>query len=187
MFDPNALLLDRNGQPTNVPVFVVSTTQPSLQPGQCWLNPNDQSTWVPCPTAAVNAALRNQDGEPLGPDGKPVATAAEAAPLYVQAATKPASMLPGQCWLDPANPQPCAQAGATNIWWDVFPIPAPYAWPKGVTTTSLIPGYFHLRSNFDDYPGHYVIHCHILAHEDRGMMAEVNLAVPAGAANTHHH
>jgi len=27
-----------------------------------------------------------------------------------------------------------------------------------------------MRSRFVDYTGQYVMHCHILAHEDRGMM-----------------
>ena len=30
-----------------------------------------------------------------------------------------------------------------------------------------------MRSRFVDFAGHYVIHCHILAHEDRGMMTIV--------------
>ena len=32
------------------------------------------------------------------------------------------------------------------------------------------PGYFTMRSRFVDFTGQYVQHCHILAHEDRGMM-----------------
>jgi hypothetical protein len=30
-----------------------------------------------------------------------------------------------------------------------------------------------IRQQFDDYTGGYVIHCHILGHEDRGMMWNV--------------
>jgi hypothetical protein len=33
-----------------------------------------------------------------------------------------------------------------------------------------------MRSRFVDYPGLWVIHCHILAHEDRGMMTIVQVA-----------
>lgn len=89
----------------------------------------------------------------------------------------------GQCWLDPNAPaswQPCTPPDSKNaIWWDVFPI------PNGVTTTNAsgatitIPGYFKMRSRFVDFTGQYVIHCHILAHEDRGMM-NVVAVVPAG-------
>jgi hypothetical protein len=33
-----------------------------------------------------------------------------------------------------------------------------------------------MRSNFVDCAGYYVLHCHILAHEDRGMMTVVEVA-----------
>lgn len=96
---------------------------------------------------------------------------------------------PGQCRLDPfaKNPndwKPCdTPAEQKNlIWWDVFPIPSGQA----VTTTKKdakgnpivvnVPGYFKMRSRFVDYTGYYVIHCHILAHEDRGMMTVVEVA-----------
>jgi len=58
-----------------------------------------------------------------------------------------------------------------RIWWDVYPIPAGKK-PAGGTT---IPGYFKMRSRFVDYAGYYVLHCHILAHEDRGMMTVVEV------------
>jgi FtsP/CotA-like multicopper oxidase with cupredoxin domain len=38
-----------------------------------------------------------------------------------------------------------------------------------------VPGYFKMRSRFADYSGQYVMHCHILAHEDRGMMSVVEV------------
>ena len=36
--------------------------------------------------------------------------------------------------------------------------------------TETIPGYFKMRTRFVDFTGSYVLHCHILIHEDRGMM-----------------
>ena len=39
----------------------------------------------------------------------------------------------------------------------------------------VVPGYFKMRSRFVDFPGLYVLHCHILAHEDRGMMTIVEV------------
>jgi len=42
-----------------------------------------------------------------------------------------------------------------------------------------IPGYFKMRSRFVDFPGTFVQHCHILAHEDVGMMQFVEVC-PAG-------
>ena len=64
----------------------------------------------------------------------------------------------------------------------VFPIPGARVDP---TTKIVVPGYFVLRSRFVDYRGAYVMHCHILAHEDRGMMMTVEVAT--NQAEPHHH
>ena len=135
VFDPRTALLGKNGVPVRdakgqvVPLYVVSPTQPTLQPGQCWLNPSDDTTWKPCAAAST--------------------------PL-----TK------------------------TNIWWDVFPIPGGITYsPPNQGTPVIIPGYFKFRTRFVDYQGSYVFHCHILAHEDRGMMFQVNIG--PGAKGTH--
>ena len=107
--------------------------------------------------------------------------------------------LPGQCYLNPfADPdtwKPCGPVppNKDNIWWDVFPIPSgrqvktfkidPVT-RKGAPVTVNVPGYFKMRSRFVDYSGFYVIHCHILAHEDRGMMTIVEVA-PARTPYSH--
>ena len=52
------------------------------------------------------------------------------------------------------------------VWFDAFAIPA----AKGT-----VPGYFKMRTRFVDFTGLYVQHCHILAHEDRGMMQLVQV------------
>jgi FtsP/CotA-like multicopper oxidase with cupredoxin domain len=75
-------------------------------------------------------------------------------------------------WKDCHNP---IDLSKPQVWWDVFPIPS-----GNTYGTDNVPGFFRMRSRFVDFPGQYVIHCHILAHEDRGMMAIVQL-VPAGA------
>ena len=134
VFDPNAPLLDSKHFPIGKDkLYVVSTTKPELKEGQCWLNPNDNTTWKEC-----NAS--------------------------------PPSKYPAE---------------NTNIWWDVFPI------PSGISADAdsgkvIIPGYFKMRSRFVDYRGSYVIHCHILAHEDRGMMVEVDLDVKPTVPMAHH-
>jgi len=59
---------------------------------------------------------------------------------------------------------------APYVWFDAFAIPA--AKSNGQTVTS---GYFKMRTRFVDFTGLYVQHCHILAHEDRGMMQVVQV------------
>jgi FtsP/CotA-like multicopper oxidase with cupredoxin domain len=94
-----------------------------------------------------------------------------------------------------------------RIWWDVFPIPSgllatnaagasidkngsvlPVDANGNVISPDLqviVPGYFKMRSRFVDYSGYYVIHCHILAHEDRGMMTVVEVT-PLNPPFVHH-
>ncbi len=83
----------------------------------------------------------------------------------------------GQCVLDPNNRdtwKPCVRnLRSYPIWYDVFPIPTGLKIPG---QDVVVPGYFKMRSRFVDYPGLFVMHCHILAHEDRGMMAVVEVA-----------
>jgi FtsP/CotA-like multicopper oxidase with cupredoxin domain len=64
---------------------------------------------------------------------------------------------------------------ANPIWQDVINIPA------GVINSdnTLVPGVVHIRHRFVDFTGTYVLHCHILAHEDRGMMELVRVVSPA--------
>ncbi|MFL6247291.1 MAG: multicopper oxidase domain-containing protein [Thermoanaerobaculia bacterium] len=123
-------------------------------------------------------------------------------PKYVTALpTPPAKLLPGQCYLDPfaKNPDdwgPCEPPPPPPehpIWWDVFPIPSGLAATDAAGNPIndangnpiIIPGYFRMRSRFVDYAGFYVIHCHILAHEDRGMMTVVEVA-PIRSPYSHH-
>ena len=93
-------------------------------------------------------------------------------------------------WVPCRAPQPVVTQNApvppvNNIWWDVFPIPASFqatlttgsgSTQKTVNVGVPIVGYFQMATNIVDYTGSYVLHCHILAHEDRGMMFEVNVS-----------
>ncbi len=109
---------------------------------------------------------------------------------YIVSTDDNAPVVTGQCRLNPDKPEtwkPCA-AGATpahRIWWDVFPIPSGVAVTDSKGANITIPGYFKMRSRFVDYPGYFVIHCHILAHEDRGMMTVVEIA-PLRSPYSHH-
>jgi FtsP/CotA-like multicopper oxidase with cupredoxin domain len=104
-------------------------------------------------------------------------------------------LLPGQCYVNPFDKstwKPCDdKPGTQRIWWDTFPIPSARAatgFKDQQGNTVIVAGYFKMRSRFVDFPGVFVMHCHILAHEDRGMMTVVAVAVPPEAlANVHHH
>jgi FtsP/CotA-like multicopper oxidase with cupredoxin domain len=52
-------------------------------------------------------------------------------------------------------------------------LPAPWVWWDDVAIP--VGGYIKMRSRFVDFTGAYVLHCHILGHEDRGMMEMVQV------------
>jgi FtsP/CotA-like multicopper oxidase with cupredoxin domain len=111
-------------------------------------------------------------------------------PMYVVSTNSSAPLQPGQCLVNPDNPatwKPCRPTvpATHRVWWDVFPIPSGVSAKKSDGTQITIKGYFKLRSRFVDYPGWYVIHCHILAHEDRGMMTVVEVT-PLVSPYSHH-
>ena len=46
-----------------------------------------------------------------------------------------------------------------------------------------------VRTRYERYIGDFVLHCHILDHEDQGMMQNIRIALPDGAGgvtNGHH-
>jgi FtsP/CotA-like multicopper oxidase with cupredoxin domain len=107
------------------------------------------------------------------------------------------------CYVDPLNPQtwkPCKPFAGPYVWWDTFPIPPaaaipipasvctgapgncpapirPYTTCTATQCTVTIPGRFKMRTRFVDYTGAFVVHCHILMHEDRGMMQLVEVVL----------
>jgi len=65
---------------------------------------------------------------------------------------------------------------------------APFRWQDTIAIPAASGGkngYVIIRHRFDDFPGTYVFHCHILAHEDRGMMQLVRV-VDKRTAQRHH-
>jgi FtsP/CotA-like multicopper oxidase with cupredoxin domain len=70
------------------------------------------------------------------------------------------------------------------IWWDNVAIPPPAIPPDGDGKT-VVNGYIKMLSHFTDFTGAFVLHCHILDHEDRGMMQMVQ--VVTRTTNLHHH
>jgi FtsP/CotA-like multicopper oxidase with cupredoxin domain len=70
------------------------------------------------------------------------------------------------------------------IWLDVIPLPLPVV-KNGTIQDSA---YIRIRQRYDNYTGAFVMHCHILGHEERGMMQRVEVVSGshAGAASTGH-
>jgi FtsP/CotA-like multicopper oxidase with cupredoxin domain len=89
------------------------------------------------------------------------------------------------------------QPTSPYIWWDVIAIPAALSVPdprdpRDSTKNITVPGHVRIQTQFLDFTGTYVIHCHILAHEDRGMMQLVTCrpkgdTSPVSKAAIHHH
>ena len=62
---------------------------------------------------------------------------------------------------DPADPVNVTNFFSQQVWMDTVGIP-PGGWVR-------------LRQRFPDFPGLFVCHCHILTHEDQGMMQLINV------------
>ncbi len=65
-------------------------------------------------------------------------------------------------------------------------------WVKNLMQPSAAEGKYTLvvRTRYQRYIGDYVLHCHILDHEDQGMMQIIRVALPDGAGGVtqmHHH
>jgi FtsP/CotA-like multicopper oxidase with cupredoxin domain len=162
VFSPNAPLVYTNGQPVLVPDKASNTPVPV-------------PLYVIAPAMPVypeyQCVLRPDDDRTWVPCAKPPPKCGDAAPS-------------GPPWVACTAPPPVqSNLPKTNIWWDVFPIPAAVAAKDG----TVIPGYFTMVTKFADYQGAFVMHCHILAHEDRGMMMSVQVGTSNPAELFAHH
>jgi FtsP/CotA-like multicopper oxidase with cupredoxin domain len=76
-------------------------------------------------------------------------------------------------------------AGLKGVWKDTI-------WVKNSgdprRPETLLPGRYTVvvRTRYERYIGDYVLHCHILDHEDQGMMQAVRVVLPDGAGGTVH-
>lgn len=94
---------------------------------------------------------------------------------------------------DVSTPDAVDDAGGTvdpqyralkGVWKDTL-------WVKNLVPPGQPPGQYTIvmRTRYQRYIGDYVLHCHILDHEDQGMMQIVRVALPdgAGGASKGHH
>ena len=61
------------------------------------------------------------------------------------------------------------------VWQDVIAIPSAATDKDGNMIYPIYPGKITIRQTYPDFTGTYVLHCHILAHEYRGMMELVRV------------
>ena len=91
---------------------------------------------------------------------------------------------------DPNSKIPLYQPKKNYIWQDVIAIPPARVDGSGKVVLdangkAVDPGRVTIRHRFVDFTGSYVLHCHMLAHEDRGMMQLVRVISPDTAVQHH--
>jgi FtsP/CotA-like multicopper oxidase with cupredoxin domain len=64
-----------------------------------------------------------------------------------------------------------AAANGNPYWMDTFPLPL---------SNGSAEGYIVIRQKYEDFAGSFVMHCHILGHEERGMMQLIRIVGPGG-------
>jgi len=145
-----------------VEVFDPNSAEAKKEGGECYADPSKPETWKP--------ETRNRS-----------CTALPAPFVWWDALAIPSAR---QDTLECAKDEsaegkyvcPSAEGGACSLGGD------PPNQKQQCTVT--IPGYFKMRSRFADFPGLFVQHCHILAHEDRGMMQFVEICPEGGPCPT---
>jgi FtsP/CotA-like multicopper oxidase with cupredoxin domain len=78
-----------------------------------------------------------------------------------------------------ADPQ---YPGLKGVWKDTIWVKSlipPQAAPAGMYTVVM-------RTRYERYIGDFVLHCHILDHEDLGMMENIRIAIPDGQGGISH-
>jgi FtsP/CotA-like multicopper oxidase with cupredoxin domain len=160
-----------------------------------WLLTNNSSPQHPFhihinPHQLVEQGFMMQSTPPNGPYDTPVAVQKYPSPVWEDTI---ALANQGNCWNIPAGPiwnsayaqQKCPGVCSntnTNLLW------------KGNWVTTVqgemsvcnccapdnSPGYTRIRQQPMEFTGEFVLHCHILGHEDRGMMQNVQVICPSG-------
>ncbi|MBS1787172.1 MAG: multicopper oxidase domain-containing protein [Acidobacteria bacterium] len=94
---------------------------------------------------------------------------------------------------DPTTMDGPMQLPGPWVWWDTFAIPpASNTYPNGKPRLDgngkqvYVNGYFKMLTRFADFTGKFVNHCHILGHEDRGMMQLIEVVPNAQPYLKHH-
>jgi FtsP/CotA-like multicopper oxidase with cupredoxin domain len=81
-----------------------------------------------------------------------------------------------------SSTSPCPPANLTKYGATCAP-PSGNPVSTTVNCTEAINGWFRMRTRFDDFTGMYVLHCHILIHEDQGMMQLIEVTAGPPTSN----
>lgn len=141
-------------------IFEPNSEAATTKGDPCYVNPDDPSTFRPCPSQQPQAPYVWWDtfGIPTGSQWN-----------ITSKCTNPNDPADVKLEYCPAKLKPYTKCSAA----------------PGASCTETIPGWFKMRTRFVDYTGQYVIHCHILIHEDRGMMQLIEV-VTDKTLYTHH-
>jgi L-ascorbate oxidase len=86
---------------------------------------------------------------------------------------------------DPSGADP-QYAGLQGVWKDTLWIKSLISSPTGLTNPPTGIYKIVIRTRYERYIGQFVLHCHILDHEDQGMMRNVSIGIPNGQGGTTH-
>jgi len=160
-------------------VFAPNSQAASTPGNKCYADPLDPKTWEACadipppwvwwdtfaiPTTRTDTLVCTQGSSGLAcpntAQGSPCSATQVCTVTYPNSLTRTLA-----CNQQPDNSYVCPNPPGTTAG----------ACGSQQACTVNIPGFFKMRSRFADFPGQYVLHCHILIHEDRGMMQLVSV------------
>ncbi|HEY6971750.1 MAG TPA: multicopper oxidase domain-containing protein [Candidatus Angelobacter sp.] len=165
-------------------VFQPNAPQATDPNNKCFADPNNQKTWGACSAIAPPWVWWDTFSIPTGRVDTAVCSGSPAAcPFTNGSACAPNTQVctVGYSTGSKTRTLACNQNAQTQKWSCPVPSGAKVVndcSAQTACTSSTIPGHFKMRSRFVDFTGEYVLHCHILAHEDRGMMELVAVEEP---------
>jgi hypothetical protein len=72
----------------------------------------------------------------------------------------------------------CECPSLQGVWKDTLWIKSQISSPTGLTNPPTGIYKVVIRTRYERYIGQFVLHCHILDHEDQGMMPNVSIGIP---------
>jgi L-ascorbate oxidase len=76
--------------------------------------------------------------------------------------------------------------GLQGVWKDTLWVKSLISSPTGLTNPPTGVYKIVIRTRYERYIGQFVLHCHILDHEDQGMMQNVTIGIPDGQGSVTH-